>query len=79
MTEMVENVSLTSPFVTVHLAGPMSRRRFRAYLAGWVVFWFAVVASLIYAYAVPFAAWVGFETALLVGVAFIALTVGADD
>jgi len=50
----------------------------KAILVAWVAFWFVVVIALVYAYAVVFSAIVGFETAVLVGVALIALSVSSD-
>lgn len=65
--------TLESPFMEYTFA--QVPKHWKAILAVWIAFWFAVGIGLIYLYAVVFADMVGFETALLVGIALIALGV----
>lgn len=69
---MSKTLTLTSPFLDLELEG-LSKWEMIGLAALWFVTWTALGVGIIYAYAVLFANWVGFETALLVGIALIAL------
>lgn len=74
---MVQEVELYSPVVTLSIEGVFSRWQILALLVAWIGFWAIVTAGILYLYAVLFADWVGFETAVLVGVGIIALATGS--
>ena len=65
---------LTSPFITLTFGE--RPRHFVAISAVWTIGWLIGSAALVYAYATVFAAAVGFETAVLVGIGIIALATG---
>jgi len=73
---MTREFTLQSPFLNYTFNHVPDN--WKAILAAWMALWFVVVIALVYAYAVVFPAIVGFETAVLVGVALIALSVSSD-
>lgn len=66
--------SLNSPFV--NLTFDSRPRYWRIIAAVWQVVWLAISAGLLYLYAVVFPGMVGFETAVLVGIGLLVLSVG---
>jgi len=70
---MAREYTLESPFVELTFDGRPDH--WKAIFAAWLAFWAVVVVGLYYLYAVVFANVVGFETALLVGVAMLVTTV----
>lgn len=71
--------TLESPFMSVSFTASLSRWQWAGILGAWLVFWAALSVGVIYAYAVVFAGWVGFETAVLVGIALVILGGGGAD
>lgn len=69
--------NLTSPLLTLRWDG---RPDYWPIIVGvWFVAWAVFGITAIYAYAVPFRNAVGFETALLVGIALIVVGVNVDE
>jgi len=73
----VENFHLDSPFVTLEWDEIVL---WQAILIGvlWLALWINIAVLLIWLYAVWFAGQVGFQTAVLVGIALIVLGLGGD-
>lgn len=74
----MDEYNITTPFFTLTLDGYVSRRRLAAITVGLFAVSLVLSAALLYLYAVVFAAWVGFETAVLVGLGLLILTENAD-
>jgi len=72
-----DEFNLTSPFLDISYT---NIKVWHAIALGlvWLALWISIGAGLIWLYAVWFAAKVGFETALLVGVALIVLGLGGE-
>ena len=63
---------LNSPFQSLEFE--RAPRHWKAIMAGWMLLWLAVVLAIGYAYVVVLPAYVGFERAVLIGIAVAALT-----
>lgn len=74
---MMDNYSLNSPFMSITFDGRPPY--FRLLFAAWMLLWAVVVSALLYGYAVVFKDLVGFETAVLVGIALAILSVGGSN
>lgn len=78
LQDRYDEFNLTSPFLDISYR---DIKVWHAIVLGlvWLVLWICIGTGLIYLYAVWFAAKVGFETALLVGVALMVLGLGSDE
>lgn len=69
---MARTYTLESPFLDLEWSGRPDH--WRKMFAAWMILGMILLVGLLYLYAVVFAAWVGFETALLVGIGLLVLS-----
>lgn len=76
MTRNNQTLELTSPFIDIELnAVP---EHWKAIIALWMTFWAVAAIGLLYLYAFVLPEVWGFESVVLLGIGFIALTVSAN-
>lgn len=71
---MTRELELTSPVLdlTFDIAG-WSRNKVMLVFGVWMSIWIIISIGIIYAFAFPFAEWVGFEKAVLIGIAMMVM------